>query len=771
MMRLLRLLGLICILSVPVNVLANGLASSVLVGKKIESIEVKGNRYLEAAAIINEIDSKVGTVFKRRTLSRDIQRLYKTGEYADLKVSGFAQGEGVKLVFHIKENPFITEYKVDGNDEVPYKDLKYRLKLKEGVIFSPAKLKADINTIRKGYIKKGYYQIDVDAEKIILADGSMKLLMHVLEGKKTHVRQIRFVGNDSFSGETLSDKISARVSGFIPWVTNRDVVDNKKFANDAQALAQFYQNHGYLDMNVESAQLSLTPDKKSMYMTFALHEGPVYTVSKVDVQGDMTPSREKLLEAITLKAGDAYSLDELRQSIDAMSLLVGDEGYAFNNVTPLFKRNLSEHTVAITFDIEKGREIYIERIEIEGNDGTDDNVVRREITIDESERFSATKMQHSKEKLTRSALFKDARVSMPKTKTDGHVNAKVIVEEDKTGSFTAGVGFSQLEKLLFRIKTSQKNFLGKGYGVSVTADVGARTQNFDLSFTDPYFMGENVSATFGVRKTQTKLNAIVTSQLYKQNDIGANVNFAIPIAKHLNYNIGYSYLSSKITDVAATASFLLRSQQGHQTTGELTQSLSYDTRDRFAATTKGSIHTFSVGVAGLAGSNRFWEVGLSTKNYFKLNEDYTFRVGLDGGMIHGYSSRSVPIYRRYSLGGVGSLSGFDFYGVSLRDPATSDPLGGDKKVTGTLDLFFPLPYIKTEGLRGVVFTNAGTVWGSEKTSRVNLPFSLNNMRISAGFGVEWLSPFGPMTLSWAKPVKKQSGDLLRAFEFNLGGSF
>lgn len=767
---------LLCLLvlsgNAPIEAFAGDLASSVLIGKPINSIEVEGNRYIESAALLAGLKSKVGDTFNRRTLSRDIQKLYTSGSYADLKVLGELQGEGVKLTFHVQENPFITDYHMDGNEEVTYKDMSRKLKLKEGVIFSEVKLRSDINTIRKGYLKKGYYQLRVEAEKKLLADGGMALTMHVIEGEKTHVRQIHFVGNHAFTDAELSGKVSASVSGLIPWFSNKDVIDTKKFANDAQMLVEFYQNHGFLDVNVESAQLSLTPDKQAFYLTFALHEGPVYHVSKLDVQGDMEPSRDQLLEAITLEEGQVYAVTDLRETIEAMSLLVGDEGYAFNSVTPLFKRNLADQTVSIVFDVEKGREVYIERIGIEGNAKTDDGVIRREMRLDESQRYSATGMKQSREALTRSPLFKDVRISMPRGTSDDHVNATVKVEEDQTGSFIVGAGFSQVEKVMFRIKTSEKNLFGKGYGADVTADVGKVTQNFDFSLTDPYFMDTNVAASLNLNKKQTKLNnTSAVANLYTQNDYGGGINFSVPMSEHFNYGIGYQYTSSNLTNIDPAAGFLLKSQAGKQTTSEFTQSISYDTRDRFISTSKGSQHSVSVAIAGPGGVNRFWEAGANMKAYLPITDDVVLSGSLAGKVIQGYSGLNVPIYRRYSLGGIGSVRGFDFLGISLRDPVTGDPVGGDKQVSGAVNLYFPFPYVQTSRFRGVLFTDMGTIWGKERLTKVSSKFSTSAIRVSAGFGVEWISPVGPVTLSWGKAVRKQPDDILRTFEFGLGRTF
>ncbi|MDQ6954885.1 MAG: outer membrane protein assembly factor BamA [Mariprofundaceae bacterium] len=749
-----------------------GLTSSALIGKKIVGIKVAGNRYLESAAILASLTSKVGGVFKRRALSRDIQKMYATGNYADLKVSGSTKKGGVQLIFHVRENPFITDYRMDGNEEVTYKDMKRKLKLKEGVIFSEAKLRSDINTIRKGYVKEGYYQLKVNAEKEILADGGLKLRMHVIEGAKTYIQQLRFIGNENFSDAKLADEVSASVSGLLSWVSNKNVIDTKKFANDGQKLIEFYQNKGFLDIKIESSQLSLTPNKEDFYLTFSLHEGALYHVRSLDVQGDMEPTKEQLLKAITMQEGQVYSVSDLRETIDKLSLLVGDEGYAFNSVTPLFKRDVADRTVGIVFDIEKGREVYIERIEIEGNEKTDDGVLRREMRIDESERYSATKMKLSKEALTRSPLFKDVRISMPRGSADDRVNTKIKVEEDQTGSLIVGAGFSQLEKVMFRVKTSQKNLFGKGYAGNLTADVGQVTQNFNVSLTDPYFMDTNIATTLTLSKTQTKLNtALSTARLYTQDDFGGGLSLSIPVSESLNYGIGYRYTNSNLTDIDPYASFLLRSQAGKQITSELTQTFSFETRDRFISTTKGFTHRVSLGVAGLGGNNRFWEAGATLKGFLPLAEDFVLSAGMEMKTIQGYSGVDVPIYRRYSLGGIGSVRGFDYFGISLRESGKLDPIGGDKQLTGALNFYFPFPYVQTEGFRAVLFSDIGTVWGNENLTNISTPFSVSSIRASAGFGIEWTSPVGPVTLSWAKVLKKQPGDVLRTFEFGLGRSF
>ncbi|MDQ6991587.1 MAG: outer membrane protein assembly factor BamA [Mariprofundaceae bacterium] len=739
-------------------------------GDRIISLNVEGNRYIESAAILMDVDTKVGDRLNQRTMSRDIQRLYVSGVYQDLKFTGVRNNTGIKLTLHVKEQPFISHYEIIGNDAVTSKDLKHRLKLKDGMIFTPSLMRKDINTLRRGYLKKGFYQVNIQPEKTMLSDGSMKLMVHIIEGDKTRVRQIRFMGNHDFTDDALISEVSARSSNLLTWLINKDIINQKKFKNDAQHLSQFYQDHGYLDMKVESSQLLLTPDKKSFYLNFSIHEGAIYTINKLDVTGDLIPSKEKLMDKIKLAVGQHYSLSDLRTSIQNMTILVGDEGYAFANVTPLFKRNLTDHTVAITFDVEKGRKVYIERIEIEGNEKTDDIVARREMRLDESERFSATGMRLSKEKLGRLQLFKDVRISMPKGSAPDRVNVKVNVTENKTGSFIVGFGYSQIQKMLFRVKTSQKNLLGKGYGLSATADVGSRTQNFNVSLSDPYFLDRDIQASVNVNKTQTKLTQIQRTT-YTQNNVGGGFGLTFALSEHVSNSINYQYSNTNISNLPVNSTLILQSQAGHQTTSELGDTLYFDSRDRATETHSGAVYSLHVSGATVGGNNRFVEESISTKKYFSMSNDVVLRASSAVSLIQGYARKNVPIYRRYSLGGGNILHGFDYYGVSMRDPITGAVVGGNKKLSANLDLFFPLPYVQTSGIRGVLFVDVGTVWGSAISNVPAVTFNANSLRASTGLGIEWASPVGPVTLSFAKVLKKQPQDILRSFNFGLGTTF
>ncbi len=744
----------------------------------ILSINVEGNHNVEKEAVLAKMDSRVGETLSRRQLSRDVRRLYKSGFFSDISFTGDRTSRGVHLVCHVKEYPLIAKVEMEGNSEFPLKDLQLKMKLKPGRIYSPMYRKSDRNLLRKGYLKKGYYQVGIDFIPHKRKDGRINLLIRVHEGKITRINRIHMIGNKAFSDATLLGQIASRQSGLFAWFSDRDIFDQKRFGADSQLLQQYYLNHGYLDMKFNSKQITMEADKKSFSLTFSIHEGPRYRVSKIGLQGDLVPDRDTLQKLVAMKAGDIYSLDKMRKTITAITDRVGDEGYAFASVTPQLNRNLDDHTVAITFDIEKGREVYIERIEISGNDKTDDNVIRRQLVQSEGSRYAGSQIEHGKEALKRAPYLSDTRISFPKGTADNKVDMKVDVTEKKSGTISAGVGFSQREKVILNAKIAEKNLFGKGYQADLNGQVGKITQNITGSLTDPFFLDSNVSATINGFRTKTSSQTFAN---YDTSSFGGGLGFGIPITHYITYNINYQFNSTNLSTIPLNnPSLFQKAQLGSQTTSEFTQSITWDSRDRFTDTTSGHVDSLSISVAGLGGTNKFVESGASSKWYFPFGkaQNIVLNPSIRFNAIRAFSGTSIPLYRRYSLGGIGSLRGFDTFGVTIRDPLTGDPVGGDNQVTASLNLFFPLPYVETSGIRGLIFTDAGNVWGSASavvpnTPPINVhePFALSRARVTAGFGIEWLSPIGPVGLSWAVPIRSQPQDLQKSFEFAIGSTF
>lgn len=729
----------------------------------VSRIEVRGNRHIETETILASIHTRISAPLDQRSVSEDLQRLYATGFFEDIRVLRETSKAGIMLIFDVRENPLVGEISILGNDEIPDKKLKPKLKLKSGQIYSKARVAADIKIIQREYLKEGYYQVEVELSPKTLKDGRVDVTFDVHEGEVTRIKRIRFVGNQTFSDSKLRGVIASREANNLPaWFSDADIVDKKRMGADGQLLDQFYRNHGFLDVNIESMLFTLSPDKEWFYITFNLHEGIQYRVGKLVLQGDMVPSREVLMDSITLESGEIYSQGELQKSLEAMNEQVGDEGYAFASVTPLFQRHLEEKTVDLTFDIEKGSKVYIKRIEIGGNQKTEDRIIRREIRLAEGELFSASKLSLSKRRLNKLDYFEDIRVSLPKGSEPDKVIMKVDIEEKQTGSFSLGGGYSQLEKLFFSAKVDERNFLGKGWQANLSGEIGSKTKNYSLSVTEPYFLEKDLSVSVNAFKQQTRLEDFV---LYKQDNIGGGINFGIPLTENLNYGVGYQIARTNIFDLPPDSSAILLSQAGVQTTGEVIQSLGWDTTDHPITPSSGHLELFHLGIAGLGGSNRFVETRLSSEIYFPISEGLTLSPSLKGKYIRGFSGRGVPIYRRYSLGGLQTMRGFDSFGISILDPVTGDILGGNKTVTASLDLFFPIPYMQTSGFRGVVFVDTGTV------ADHNQSLQIADLRVSYGFGIQWLSPVGPIGLIWGFPIRKQPEDRVQNFNFAIGSQF
>lgn len=737
---------------------------------KVIAIDVSGNTHIEKGTILDRVYSRVGQPLDRREISRDVKRLYETGFFSDVHVVGHRSLDGVRLEYVVSEYPLIGDVSIEGNKEVAEKDLKFRLKLKPGLIYNPNSVRADINTIRKGYLKKGYYQVGVSIEEKPRKNGVVDLVIHISEGQVTRIKRIRFIGNKVFSDDELREVIASKQQDAMTWLTDRDVFDKKRLQADTQMLLQHYMNRGYLDVRAESTMVNLSEDKSSFDLTFALQEGIQYTVGKLELQGDIVPDKASLMAKMKLESGETFSLSDMQQSISDMTEVVGDEGYAFANITPLFKRDLDNHIVDITFDIEKGKEVYVEKIEVAGNVKTNDTVIRREIRQQEGARYSASQVRRSRERLTRIEYLKDVRVSLPKGSGSNLNKMRVEVEEKQSGSFSFGVGYSQLESVFLQAKVQEKNLLGKGYQGSLDGTIGTKSQNFTSSITDPYLFGEDISGTLSLYRHKANPLSQVT---YQRNDIGGSVGFGIPLTEYLNYNIGYNFDRTTLKSVPANSSLLIRSQLGTQTTGEVYNSLSYDTRDQVISPTKGHRESIMFSYAGLGGKNHFWQASASTSSYFAFgtDSDFVFSPFASATMIRPLKGQPLPLTRRLSMGGIGTVRGFDSYGISLRDPATQEAVGGDKMFNAGINLFFPVPYMQTHGFRGVLFADSGTVWGSIPSLGVTERFSFAKMRASVGFGIEWISPVGPIGITWGFPVRTQPGDVKRKFEFAMGTTF
>ncbi len=742
----------------------------------ILSIDVEGNHNVEKEAVLVKMKTRAGQRLDRRQLSRDVRTLYKTGFFSDIRFVGTRTAQGIHLVCHVKEYPLIAKLTMEGNDKFPTKDLQLKMKLKPGRIYSPKYQESDRNTLRKGYLKDGYYQVGIDFIPTRRKDGRIDLLIRVHEGEVTRINRINMIGNTAFSDAVLRKVIASRKSDLSSWFSDRDLFDTKRFGADGQLLQQYYMNHGYLDMKLDSKQITMAEDKKSFSLTFSIHEGVRYSVEKVALQGDLVPDQKTLQELIKLEPGDIYSLNDMRATIEAITERVGDEGYAFATVTPLLQRNLDNHTVAITFDIEKGEEVYVERIEISGNEKTEDKVIRRLLDQSEGARYSGTQVKHSKEALKRAEYVEDVRVSFPKGSAGDKVHMKVDVTEKKSGSIAGGVGFSQREKVIITAKVTEKNLLGKGYQVSVNGRLGKITQDITASLADPYFLGTNVSASLSAFKTKTDPQFGAN---YQTNSVGGGVAFSVPMTHYISYGINYQFNSTDLSNVPIDASLFQRAQIGRQTVSELTQSLTWDSRDRFIGTSSGHLDSISFGAAGPGGNERFLETAVSSRWFFPFGEKENIVLNPSFGYrsIRGFSGHKIPLWRRYSLGGIGSFRGFDYFGVTVRDPKTQEAIGGDNQLTASVNLFFPLPYVQTAGIRGLFFVDTGTLWGSASakvgtiTINVHEPFSLSRVRYTAGFGVEWISPIGPVGLTWAFPIRSLPGDIEKSFEFSLGSTF
>jgi len=745
---------------------------------RIARIEIEGLHWLEKSTVLDRLEVRSGDRFDRRAIGESIKALIRSGFVSDVKVYARNTPNGVVLRFIVRENPIIGSVRFSGNEEFSDKTLKTRLKeLKPGRVLSAGLKQRVLSRLRKGYFKKGYYQMQAELRTKRRPDGRVDVVVAIDEGPQTRIKRIQLLGVRAFEPEEILHEIISRPETLGAAITDRDIFRREAVSADVQLIERFYQNRGFLDARVDSATSRLALDRSGFLLAYAVREGVRYRVGKIRLEGDLVPSEEALRKRIKLVPGQWYSLAKLQETIDALTKAVGDEGYAYATVTPLFRRDPENQLVEISFVIEKGRRIYLHRIRFSGNEHTDDLTLRRELRQDEAALYSASAMEQSEKRLRRLPMVEDLKRTLKRVPgSRSLVDLDFEVKERKSGSLSLGVGYSQLEKTFVQGRISEQNLFGKGYQLSFNGQIGARTQNYSVSFTDPYFLSEEVSATFSLYKQGVQFNQVLAAANYQTNSFGGSLGFRIPISEAWGWGINYRYDRTFIANVPANASLLLQSQAGKQTTGELGLSIDFDTRDNLLTPSEGAFWSASISQAGLGGSNRFTEARMQARYYHPLDAERRWIAALSLKLA-AIGGPKLPLYRRYSLGGLGSVRGFDVFGISLRDPKTQEALGGDRYWTGSLNLYVPLPGVRTAGFRGVLFVDAGQTWGKIDASfagqrlKVTEPFSLGRMRASVGFGVEWVSPIGPLGFYWGFPVKKQPADLLRRFVFALGAMF
>ncbi|WP_323752704.1 outer membrane protein assembly factor BamA [Marinobacter sp.] len=744
----------------------------------VADIEVEGLQRVSAGSVFSAFPINMGEQIDDARLAAAIKDLFRTGLFTDIEVSRDA---GV-LILSVRERPSISSIEIEGNKNIETDMLKDALAgagLDEGQVFRRATLERLELEILRSYIAQGRYNARVKASAEELPQNRVAIRLDINEGSVAAIQNINIVGNREFDDETLTDLFELRSSSWWNSLTNSDKYAREKLSGDLETLRSFYLDRGYLDFNVESSQVSISPDKQQVFIAMALNEGSQYTISDIQLRGNLILEEEELRKFIPVKEGDVFSRAQMTAISEALSFRLGREGYAFASVNAVPEPN-DDHTAKVTFYIEPGKRAYVRRVNFNGNVSTKDEVLRQEMTQMEGGVASSDRIEFSKTRLERMGFFQTVDVeTVPVPGSDDLVDVNYSVQEQPTGSLSASVGFSQNSGVILGASVSENNFFGSGKQVSFGVNFSDSVKSANVSYTDPYYTVDGVSRGFSLFASETDYEEEDISS-YLLDEYGARMTFGYPTDSITRLNFGVGVTRSDIKEGVFSSEEVetfIEDEGDSFTNYFLFGSWRRSTLNRGVLPTKGYSHSLSLDVAVPASDLTFYKASHRTNFYFPLVDTHRWvvRARTEVGFGDGYGDRSqMPFFEHFYSGGYGSVRGYE--ANSLGNKATNqssdlsdpDPFGGNLLTEAGLELIFPTPFAgDSRSMRTSFFLDAGQVFDTDR----GFDPELTEVRTSAGVSFQWITAVGPLAFSLAKPLNDKSGDDTQVFQFSLGQTF
>jgi len=768
-----------------ITVFAGSFTSSVMAMEPfvVKDIRVEGLQRTEAGTIFNYLPVKVGDTMDDEKATQAIKSLYGTGFFKDVRI----EAEQNVLVVTLQERAAIAQINFSGNKSFPSDKMKEGLKqigLAEGLIFDKSMLDRAEQEVKRQYLSQGKYGASVKTSVSPLERNRVAIRFDIEEGAISKIRNINIVGNQAYTSQQLRDQFKLTTPDWMTWWSKNDQYSKQKLTADLEALKSFYMNQGYLEFNIDSTQVSITPDKRDIYITVNITEGEKYMVTDVKVAGDTIIPEDEVRKLITMNAGEVFSRQKITESSKAIGDKLGNDGYAFSNVNAVPEVDKDKHTVAFTFMVDPGRRVYIRRINLTGNTRTRDEVLRREMRQMESAWYGADKIARSKQRLERLQFFSDVNVETPAVPgTTDQVDLNVNVTEKSTGSIMFGAGLSSAEGVVLGVTVNQNNFLGTGNRVAAQVNTGRINTIYSLSYTDPYFTPDGISRGFNVYRRDVDTSYLNTGS-YKTSSYGVGVNFGMPLNERdaVNAGLTFDYTSVDLqSDSPARYKLYCGSANTlgcENTSLMLNLGWTHDTRDNVLFPNNGVLQraTAEIGLPGL--DLQYYKLEFKNSWYKELNKTFTFMLNGEIGYGDTYGSKDYPFFKNFYVGGVNSVRGYQTSAIGPRDidPTSGNDfaVGGTKRLLGNAELYFPIPGLKdNKQLRLSTFFDAGSVYAA------NDSINAEDLRYSTGLGISWYSPFGPIKLVLAKALNPkdevrngiQYKDRTQILQFQLGSQF
>ncbi len=765
-------------LAVGLAVAATGMTPAFADEFTVADIEVEGLQRVSAGTVFSSFPVNIGEKMDETELTDGIKSLFRTGLFTDIEAS---RDTGI-LILTVRERPSITSIDIEGNKNIETDMLLDALAgagLQEGQVFRRATLERLELEILRSYIGQGRYNARVKATAEVLPRNRVAIRLDINEGTVAAIQHINLVGNQDFNDEQLRDLFELRTSSWWNSLTNSDKYARERLSGDLETLRSFYLDRGYLDFTVESSQVSISPDKRQVFIAIALNEGPQYTISEVRLRGNLIVGEEELRELIPVDEGDVFSRARMTAISETLAFRLGTEGYAFANVNAVPEPG-ENNTAAVTFFVEPGKRAYVRRVNFDGNVSTRDDVLRQEMTQMEGGIASSDRIEFSKTRLERLGFFKAVNVdTVPVPGTDDLVDVNYSVEEQPTGSLSASVGFSQDSGVILGANVSENNFFGTGKRVSFGVNVSDSVKSANISYMDPYYTVDGVSRGFSVFARETDFEEEDISS-YLLDEYGGRVTFGYPTDNITRLNFGLGYTLSKIKGGVFTSKEVTDfiDEEGNSFNNySLFGSWRRSTLNRGVLPSDGYSHSLSLDVTVPGSDLTFYKASHKTDFYFPItdNNRWVVRTRTEVGYGNGYGDRQVmPFYEHFYAGGYGSVRGYQANSLGRRaEPAQNDlsdpdPFGGNLLTEASLELIFPTPFAgDTRSMRTAFFVDAGQVFDPDR----GFDPDPEELRLSAGIGFQWITAVGPLAFSLAKPLNNKTGDDTQVFQFSLGQTF
>lgn len=734
--------------------------SAFAVDERIAEVVVRGNRNIDAAAIMAVVKSKPGEEVSHDKVDQDIVQIFKLGFFEDVKAESTRNEKGVVLTYHVVERPIVRDIRITGNKQITSEKIRNSLELKTNKIFSAKQLTISESKVKKLYTDDGYYLATVTAKAEKLGKNEVRISFSINEGNKVLIKDIEFEGNKAISSRKLRKAIQTKEKWFLSWLTGAGTYKEDVLKNDVNIIADLYYNKGYINVKVSEPQIKLMDDKSGLTVTIAITEGEQFKVGEVDFRGDLLHGKEELAKKIKLKKGEIFSRAVLRDDVFALTDLYTDKGYAFANVNPLSKINAENRTVDISFDFEKGDKVYIDKINISGNTKTRDKVIRREFKLAEGDLYSSGALKRTKQNLQNLGFFDEINIATAKGSQDNRLSLNTDVKEKSTGKFSIGGGYSSADGIIGQASIQQDNFMGLGLKAILSGSLGGESSTYTLGLTDPYFLDTKWTLGGDIYRTEREYND------FTRRVTGGDIKAGYPLTDNLSTFWMYKWEDKKIFDLSAALlaepEFVTETSG---TTSSIYASLTLNTTDFRLDPSRGNVSTVSVEYAGPGGSNRYVRYIGESSHFFPLWWNTVFSIRGTLGYIQDIG-RDIPIDEKFFLGGINTLRGYDARTVSPYVTTASGVayVGGNKEAVFNVEYVFPI--IKEAGIKGLFFFDTGNSYGSGEQI-------FSTMRSSYGGGLRWYSPMGPLRLEYGIPINPRRGidNSGGKLEFSIGGFF